>query len=89
MDYIGTILEILKAGLNLWANKEAHKYLDLVLKIETELSNERKKPVYVEGMPKNGNYRDDRIVDDGLRRLATIGRGFATASRAPGASSVP
>jgi len=80
MNYIGTILEILKAGLGIWNNHEKTKYLDQVLKIERAINEELKKPVYVPGMAQGFDYRNDITIEHGLRELAIIGRAFATAA---------
>jgi len=88
MNYISIILEILKTGLSIWDSKEKTKYLDLVISIERRFDEQRRKQVYVEGMPKDGDYRNDLIIDELLRELATISKGFAAASRADGATSV-
>lgn len=88
MNYIGIILEILKTGLDIWSSKEKTKYLDMVIDIEKRFDEQRRKQVYVEGMPKDGNYRDDLIIDELLRELTSISKGFAAASRANGTTSV-
>lgn len=80
MDYVGTILEILKAGLSIWSDKESEKYLAMVLELEGKIANEKKKPIFVKGMSPIGDYRDDAVIDDCVRRLATIGKGFASAA---------
>lgn len=88
MNYIALILEILKTGLNIWSSREKSKYLDLVIDIERRYDDEKKKPVYIKGMPANGDYRDDLVIDGLLRELNTISRGFATATRANGVTDL-
>lgn len=80
MDWVGTVLKILEAGLSIWKDKEAGKYLDEVIEIKKTIQEEKNKPAFIPGM-KNGTFRNDAIVDHCERRLRIIADAFASASR--------
>lgn len=77
MDYVGTILKILSAGLSIWSDREANKYKEMVLKLEQRIMNEKRKPIFVKGMDPKGDYRNDDVIDDCIRQLLLIGRHFS------------
>lgn len=79
MDYIGSILKILAAGLTLWSHKDANKYKEMMLSFKVTIDEEKRKPIYIFGMDKKGDYRDDNVIDHAERQLMLIGQSFSDA----------
>jgi len=75
---IETILKLLGAGLQLWGDKEKHKYIDKMLELKKEWHEEYSKPVGV-----RDNVRLDRID----RELCQLCDTFASAVGAEGSGS--
>lgn len=64
---IGTIISLLAAGLNLWAEKEKNKYIDELLAIKKGFWEEWNKP---EG------ERSDAVLDSLKFRLEILAEAF-------------
>lgn len=77
MDYVGMVMKILEAGLQLWNEKEATKYRDELMQL--------KKDYYAE---KNKLDPNMALLDDIEFRLWVLSGNFATAS-APGKPTTP
>jgi hypothetical protein len=60
-------LGLLKEGLKLWNNKESTKYLDRVIKLETEYNDE---------LAKSLDERSDYRIDSILLELRIISQSF-------------
>jgi hypothetical protein len=60
-------LNLLKEGLKLWNNTQATKYLDRVIKLESQ---------YHEEMAKTSEDRSDLRLDDILLQLRVISQSF-------------
>lgn len=65
---IGSILQLLTAGLSLWESKEKDQYLKRVIELETQYHEELKKVT-----------PDNNVLDDIYYECLRIGRNFATA----------
>lgn len=76
MDWFGTTLKILQAGLGIWADERANKYLDQIVLLKRQYEEEIRKPLYVQGMDKSGNYRSDVVIEHCTRQLRLIGDSF-------------
>ena len=65
---ITVILQILSAGLSIWASKEKTKYIDELTEIERLYREEENKP---------RNQQSDAVLDNLEFRLRQLGRNFA------------
>jgi len=75
---IPLIIEALKAGLTLWANKEKNKYMDRLMELEKDFYEEWDKPE---------NRRSDDILTRINRELRLLVKAFASAVRSEGAGN--
>lgn len=71
----GEFLNILGAGLNLWADKEKHKYQDKYLDLSGKWHVETNKP---------DADRDDLVISNLEFELRELGRSFVFAAAGPG-----
>lgn len=67
------ILGLLTAGLNLWADKEKHKYIDAKIKLETDYYAEINKP---------DDQRSDAVIADIEQQLHILASAFTAAASA-------
>lgn len=65
---IDTLLKIFLAGLTLWKNKDATRYIDQVTDLRKQYYDENNKP---EGV------RDDAVLDNIRFQLLNLADGFA------------
>lgn len=77
MDWFGTGLQILLAGLTIWKDERASEFTREVIKLKTIISEERAKPIYKPGL-KNGTFRNDVVIDHAERRLRIIADTFSS-----------
>lgn len=64
------LLAVLGAGLELWASKEKHKYIDQLTDLERRHREEENKP---------SDQRSDAVLDNLEFELRQLGRNFAAA----------
>lgn len=71
-------LKVFAAGLELWDDKEKHKYIDRLLELKKEYYNEFNKP---------DDQRSDAVLDNITFELRILGDSFASSSRKPDAQN--
>ena len=73
---IGALFRVLGAGLDLWAHKEKHKYIDKLLKLKKDWYEEINRPL---------EARDNAALDRIERELRELGEAFAAGAGKPDA----